>query len=325
MTTENATAANDILPHRLLSDLPAKTELSGTYRVQRMEARPRQDGAQFWKLILTDRSGELTCYAWPERCPLATDYASNQLVQVRLATRELNCEIVADILELTPIATPPTGKTIDLLPASVCPIPGLVQRFAALIHGISCPGLRGFVEAVLADDSVVLPFLANPASGQYHHIESGGLLRHSVEAAEAVRRHPLPAADMDIAVIAALFHDIGKAWTFNRDGTKTLMGRLVDHDHLVLEICAEGLRALAQANHAAACMLRHIWTASTNPNYGIPIQSYLVQAVRTADRLTAELDKQVLAFANAAVDCDTARVGREMRFRLIQPIQPAAA
>jgi 3'-5' exoribonuclease len=325
MTTETPIAANETQTHLLLSDLKAKMEVRGNYRISSIEPRRRQDGAEFWKLVLTDRSGEMTTYVWPERCSLDSAYQPNQLVHVCLMTRELNCEVVADVLELTPTINPPMGEVIDLLPAAGCPHPDVLQRLVSIVQGISSPHLRQFVETALTDDDVTLPLLVNPASGQYHHVEPGGLLRHSVETAEAVGKLLSSSFEQEVALVAALFHDIGKARTFNRDGTKTRLGQLVDHDTLVMEICAVALRDLDKANPDAALMLRHVWTASNSPNFGIATQSALVSIVRSADRVSAERDKDSVAFAGTTADCDTARIGRETRYRLTQTTRQAAA
>jgi 3'-5' exoribonuclease len=63
-----------------------------------------------------------------------------------------------------------------------------------------------------------------------------------VEVAEIAASHPVEdRAEREIAIIGALFHDIGKTRTFDHHLKRTDCGNLVCHDHLTLEICAPGL------------------------------------------------------------------------------------
>lgn len=78
---------------------------------------------------------------------------------------------------------------------------------------------------------------------------------------------------------------------------RTDLGRLVQHDHLTLEVCAAALNFLDKAWPDAGILLRHVWTcASPGARYGEKSASLVADAVRLADRLSAERSNASIAF-----------------------------
>ncbi|MEQ1766100.1 MAG: HD domain-containing protein, partial [Methylotenera sp.] len=155
---------------------------------------------------------------------------------------------------------------------------------------IKSPTLGNFVDSIFADDAIALAFLQVPASIKYHHNEMGGLLAHSVEAAETTANQTYASSDeRDITVVAALLHDIGKVRTLGNNMATTLLGKMVSHDAMTLEVCAVALRKLDHTWPDAANTLRHIWTcASPGARYGFTPICTLANMVRFADKLSAD-------------------------------------
>jgi 3'-5' exoribonuclease len=81
---------------------------------------------------------------------------------------------------------------------------------------LSNNAIRGFVESVLADDEIAFPFISVPASRQHHHSIAGGLLQHSLECVIMVSRFiEFPNIELELGIVGALLHDIGKIRTLN--------------------------------------------------------------------------------------------------------------
>ena len=105
------------------------------------------------------------------------------------------------------------------------------------------------------------------------------------------------AQERELAIVAALFHDVAKIWTLDHQLHVTELGRLVSHDHLTLEACAPALADLESEWPDGALLLRHVWnSASPGARYGVDPRSPVAHAVRLADRFSAERCHAGLAF-----------------------------
>jgi 3'-5' exoribonuclease len=136
---------------------------------------------------------------------------------------------------------------------------------------------------------------------------------------EIVAGYPITTrAEREIALVGALFHDIGKTRTFDQHLRRTPCGNLVCHDALTLEICAPGLSYLDEAWPEAGLLLRHLWTAANGASrHGIAPRTSLVSMIRGADRYSAERGKDTAAFRASPQRHAYARVGEETRWRMV--------
>ena len=139
----------------------------------------------------------------------------------------------------------------------------LLARMVGLRDRLRTPSFQVFLDRVLGPTGHGLEFLQAPASTKYHHREVGGLLKHSVEVAEAVEAAigilsvgPLQA---DSAIVTALIHDLGKLAPQGPD--KDLVPFMSDeHDRLIEYSAAEALLNLrmesSEAYHALLYLIK---------------------------------------------------------------------
>ena len=151
-------------------------------------------------------------------------------------------------------------------------------------HTLS-PSLGQFVDKLFDDEKIAQAFLKLPASTQYHHNVVGGLLAHSVEVAEIMSSLSYNNQDERlIATVAGLLHDIGKVRTLGVNHTTTQIGKMVSHDHLTLEVCADAFKTLDKTWPEAANTLRHVWTCSTpGSKFGFQPNCSIAHKLRFAD------------------------------------------
>lgn len=165
-----------------------------------------------------------------------------------------------------------------------------LNRLMELMHSIQSPALNRFLGNIFSDQAIMTAFMQLPASTQQHHNYVGGLMEHSIEAAEiaALQRYD-NVEERDITVVAALLHDIGKTKSYTTNMKTTNLGKMVSHDQLTLEVCAAALRSLDRDWPDAANALRHIWTCSSpGSRYGFQPCTPLANIVRFADKFSAD-------------------------------------
>ena len=273
--------------------------ISGTFRIFTPRQMVSRSGTPYLMLDLEDFTGSVRAYGWPNSyCgPPAPDDRS--IVSVTGSVRMLNDRKLVDlhILKSVPVIIDP----LRLLPQSCCPIIGGVKRLKNLLDQITMVPLRTFVDKILANDVLTLPFLSLPGSREHHHSFSGGLLTHSLECAEIVATLAidLPRQTRELGMVAALWHDIGKVMTLDSRRGAWLTGAILDHDALTLELLATALNFLDKEWPESALMLRYLFTWNKNGRGGRPIQ-VIAEAVASADRISSGLSAERLAFAKVA-------------------------
>lgn len=163
--------------------------------------------------------------------------------------------------------------------------PAWMDRLIELRQNLHSPALGQFIDKLFDDKNIAQAFLHIPASTQYHHAEGGGLLAHSIEVAEIM--YSLSYNNQDerhIATVAGLLHDIGKVRTLGVNHATTQIGKMVGHDQLTLEVCAEALKTLDKTWPEAANTLRHVWTCSTpGSRFGFQPNCSIAHKLRFAD------------------------------------------
>jgi len=278
-------------------NLSAGVELKrfkGCYRLIAFMAKLDRNNKPYWVIKLSDIHSCVTAYMFsvPEnimdlhhgamiQCEICIKYHKNikylHLVYLERASDKLSLE----------------KSGLDSLPCVLCPHKQLLFVFCSLVNSIKCHELRHFIAEVLIPSHICLGFIQAPASLNHHHNSPGGLIAHSIEVAQIVATMPWQDNEhRDLAITAALLHDIGKVKTLSAQIKRTRVGQWVDHDSLTLEICSNALLSLGQYNEKYATLLRHVWTcASPGARYGYRAATPIANAVQNADNLSASMNR----------------------------------
>jgi len=159
-------------------------------------------------------------------------------------------------------------RSVEAAEADPAELAPAMRRDAAELDGffeflageIAHPGLHAAVGRFVADEPLRAALRGLPAA-ESHHAYAGGLLEHTVGVAtlcrEAAQLHPRLRADLALA--AALLHDVGRTLELERGPTfrQTEEGRLLGHVHLGLRLIEErasdlGAEVRAELVHAVA-------------------------------------------------------------------------
>jgi len=277
-------------------DFRRKAAVTGEFRVRRPEQHFNTKGVPFLEFTLEDRTGELPAIAWNKSIDCVEELADLACINLTGRLRVMEGIWLVDVSEAQIFQQEPEHPA-QLIPYSAAPELYMLEALDEMYNYISHPALRKFVGWVLADLSITLPFITLPASRQHHHSTDGGLLDHSLECASIVSGFGnFPVMELELAVVGALYHDVGKIRTLKCVGKHTTAGHILDHDALTLEILAPHLQQLDSICPDAGLALRYIWTwRNQKSNRRHPLLT-IVEIITAADRVSSGNDRQKTAF-----------------------------
>ncbi|MDO9352374.1 MAG: HD domain-containing protein, partial [Solirubrobacteraceae bacterium] len=170
-------------------------------------------GRDFLKVSFADRTGVLQSVVWDDVDEIDALLVAGQPFRVG-GQFEIH-EKFGPQLKLEGFSPAVEGSydPNDLRPGPPVPVPELEARLRALIATVTDPGMSAVLEAVLGEGTETWRrYREAPAAKRVHQAYRHGLLEHCLTVAEAVSAAAgiFPGIDRDLAVTAALIHDIGK-------------------------------------------------------------------------------------------------------------------
>ena len=162
---------------------------------------------------------------------------------------------------------------------------------------IRAPALRRVLDLFFADEAFRLDFERAPGSVAGHHAAVGGLLLHVTEVATIARTTArVMKANVDLTLVGALLHDIGKVQAYGVSPlgfTHTVAGSLVGHVVLGSLMLQERLATIPEAALARSqrLELQHMLLSHHGSlEFGSPVQPMTVEAelVHWADEASAK-------------------------------------
>lgn len=283
--------------------LSNRTYYSGTFRIHVKETYKIKDDLKLIEIELHNSSGEAYALC---NSRLLTNAKLKQYELVQLLVYKNN----TDTNQLYVQRIVRTNNLINIhsilsLPRKLAANPNWLDRLINLRESITSTALGKFIDMLFSDNDIALAFIQVPASKNFHHNHLGGLLAHSVEVAEITGQQSYKNNDeREIAVVAALLHDIGKVRTLKPDISTTQLGKMVAHDDLTLEICASALKELDKTWPEASYTMRHVWTcASSGAKYGFERNCSIANIIQFADRQSVDRFNESHAFeSNNKID-----------------------
>lgn len=192
-----------------------------------VDRRSRRDGRDFLKVTFGDRTGTLTAMIWDD-----VDDAAELLTVGEAYTVHGGFEVSDKFgpqLKLEGFVPAVEGSfdPAELRAGPPVPVAELEHRLRVLIASVGDSQMASVLELVLGEGTDTwAQYRIAPAAKRVHQAYRHGLLEHCLTVAEAVAgAAPIfPGIDRDLAVTAALIHDIGKLDAY----------RLVDGDEVEL-------------------------------------------------------------------------------------------
>lgn len=209
-----------------------------------------------------------------------------------LSTSSINFHYPSEVQEVRTLAVDGRMNAATLLPQHLCPAVAhdALDSVALLAGGLQTPSVKAFINRVLLDPAVRVPFVQMPGSRRHHHASPGGLVRHAAECGR-IASAMCDAAGVtnmprDVTVVAAIIHDIGKI----RTNGPLHNWRNDDHRQQTLDLIRPHLDQLTIDDFEAGTSLRYIlqWMARPAGTQAWP-QLIGADVVVAADRTSVAL------------------------------------
>jgi 3'-5' exoribonuclease len=235
------------MPRRLISELPAQTQVDQTFLATHKQLRPNRNGQLYLQVELADKSGIITGRLWNASDDDFGAFDDGDYVRVEGHT-QLYSGALQIIISAIERADPRTIDESEFLVLSKNELVRLEAELATLLGTIRSAPLKALADEIIADQPLMAAFKRTPAGVKHHHAYAGGLLDHVVNLMRlADRVAPLyPALDRDLLLIGVLVHDIGKVRELEslQGFSYTDEGQLLGHVLLGLEIVDAKIRSI---------------------------------------------------------------------------------
>jgi 3'-5' exoribonuclease len=225
-----------------LNEIEPNKPAVATFVVHAKEVRQKKTGEPYLSLLLGDRTGDIEAKMWDNVAEVMETFDRDDFVRVKGLIQIYNNRPQFTIHKMQRVDASEIDPT-DFFPSSQRDPEEMFAELRELLGKIRNPDLKALADLFLDDPEIASRFKRAPAAKYIHHAYLGGLLEHVlslVKLSHAVAGH-YPAVDLDLLVIGALLHDIGKIYelSYERSFAYTTEGQLLGH-------IAIGLRMLDQ-------------------------------------------------------------------------------
>ncbi len=258
----------------------------------------------YWLLTLQDKSGTQEARIWFPASQNYTGLAAEQFVRVQGRISTFKDQLQATITTLQVLD--PAGIDRSLfLPCSASPPQNLLEEIETILKKeVVYPGWKKFYTTILKDQDIRQSLLTAPGGKSIHHAYMGGLLEHTLGVLKACLAisQLYPSLDRDILLVAAAFHDLGKAYEISHGLSReyTAPGKLLGHIHLGLEVLTPFLAA-SDLDKGLILHFKHLILSHHGQyDYGSPKLPMTQEAMvlHLADNLDAKMNTMSEALEN---------------------------
>ncbi|MGC9360732.1 MAG: HD domain-containing protein, partial [Anaerolineae bacterium] len=186
-----------------------------TFLLRSKQLATARNGNPYLRVNLADRTGVIPGIQF-DTSPAAVDaLGEGQGVAIWGRVDEYKGQLQVNIDRIGPSGL---ADLQEFLPAALRPMAEMLDEFEATLASIEDPYLSALLAAIFDEDQELKTALQQaPAAKTYHHACIGGLLEHTLSVVRIVETTAAlyPDLDRDLAITAALLHDLGKIWSYD--------------------------------------------------------------------------------------------------------------
>jgi 3'-5' exoribonuclease len=215
-----------------IKDLKDRDQVESYFLVRTKSTPLSKNGKPYLALMLGDRTGAIEGRMWDNIEGVVNNFQIDDFVRVRGTVNLYQKRKQLVIGEISKISKKEINSS-DFLPTSKYDIDVMFKNLLAIARGMKNKHLRALVLNTLEDPEIQPLYLKCPAARTIHHSWVGGLLEHTLSICKLMfflSTH-YEGVDLDLLLVGAVFHDIGKIWELSYDTnvSYTDVGRLVGH------------------------------------------------------------------------------------------------
>jgi len=279
-----------------VKDLKPGNEVTECFVLRKKEIKEKSDGEKFLKLELGDRTGRIEGVVWDNPEQIYGQAQTGEIVKIKgwVGTYK---EIPQLKVERLRKAKEEEIDLSDFLPASERDLDSLYEEFKKVVSTIENRYLRGLLELLMEDSSLMEKLKKTPGGKLWHHAYVGGLLEHTLKVVQICEK----AASMyelvnrDLLITGALVHDVGKISAYSAKGffDYTDEGRLVGHIVSGDELIDKKIQMIEGFPSDLALQLKHLILSHQGQlEFASPVVPQTIEAIilHSADEMDAQVD-----------------------------------
>ena len=282
---------------RFINDMHDGDNVTGIYLCKQKNMAQTKNGKDYENVILSDKTGTLSCKIWDPNSMGIGDFDVNDFVEVHGRISVFNGALQMSI-DRARRANPESVDQSDYLPVSSRNIESMYKELLAHVDSVKTPYFRLLMDSLFVEDQAFISaFKAHSAAKTIHHGFIGGLLQHTLAVCDlcAFYCKAYPKLDHDLLICAALCHDIGKVRELSDFPANdyTDEGQLLGHIVMGVEMIDEKIARIkgfpaVKANQLKHCILAH----HGEYEFGSPKKPALIEAtaLNFADNTDAKLE-----------------------------------
>lgn len=248
---------------KYICDYSEGQTISDIFALSQAQRKDAKNGP-YWQLTLTDRSGSIEARIWHPHSQHIEGLKPEQFVAVTGQLASFKDKLQMNVTELVLVDPNEAGLNMtDFLPSSKIPPETILTQIEQLLAAeLRFKPWQALCARILNDDTIRTPLLSAPGAKSIHHAYAGGLLEHTLAIMRICRAlaELYPRLDKEILLVAALFHDMGKAFELSHGISRdyTDKGRLLGHIQIGLEVLEPFLRKTKDLPQEMAMHLKHM-------------------------------------------------------------------
>ena len=245
----------------MVADLASRENqgITGFFAAGSKQVRTRKDGARYFALTLSDRTGQIDARMW--ETDDAGEFAAGDVVKVRGQVCRYNERLQINV-EKVRRAAAGEYELSDFVAQSERDLDEMWRELEQWVESFTDRDLKALLQEFLGDAEIVAALREAPAAKAMHHAWIGGLLEHVLSLmslSDMAARH-YAGVNRDLLLTGVVLHDIGKLRELQW-GTRfdyTLEGQLLGHITIGIAMIEKKAAAIPDFPAAKLLLVEHL-------------------------------------------------------------------
>lgn len=270
--------------------------------VRHISKKTGQNNKEYYHLQLSHGVQNLDGKIWNGDPAVAQEITPGCIAKVWANVRDFKGTLQLHISRIERIDQPSQELLDEITPACEFDTAELEHQINEIIATVKTHELNLLLNNIFSSPEISSSFYKKAAGAEIHHAYLGGLAHHTIEVANIVSHFCTlyDSINRDIAVTAALLHDIGKTVELSNfpENKYTDRGRLLGHIAIGVEILNNAIAKIEGFPIKYAIALQHcILSHHGTQEMGSPVVPMTMEAIalHNADRASADLNGFFLA------------------------------